>query len=513
MKRKFILGPASEPYLLPPSVDDWLPEDHLARFLEEVVSGLDLTSFYEDYEERVGRGRPPYDPAMMLRVMIYCYLTGRFSSRKIETATYDDVAVRYLTRELHPDHDCFAEFRKRHISRFSDVAVQVVQVAVEVGLVKLGHLSLDGTKLKAAASRRSTFSVAKLAKAIEEEKERIDALLTRAAEEDAKEELDEKRLPLELARRERRLEKLQRAQALVDEQLKSIKEAAAAAAVEAAAAAATQESSPPPQEYTGPGRVRQTRLQRGLTQSRLGELTGMKRSRIDAIERDLCVPSQDEVQRLAVALELEGSELQFREKFIAEKKTKPDTAAEAAVPNHVNITDPDSRLLATREGRSYIQGYNPQVVVDQAFGFIVAAHMSNDANDAANVAPALDQVMANMGRMPETFTADSAYFSVANVADPRFEGVEVLIPPKLKKMDCKNPHPVAQAMREKLAIEDMRSVYNQRSAIVEPTFARIKCVTGFTRFLMRGFDKVGGEWQLVTMAHNVMRLFSWFRRG
>lgn len=504
MKRKFIRGPASEPYLLPPSVDDWLPQDHMARFLEEVVSGLDLSAFYQDYEEAVGRGRPPYDPAMMLCVMIYCYLTGRFSSRKIETATYDDIAVRYLTRELHPDHDCFAEFRKRHVSRFADVTVQIVQVAAEAGLVKLGHLSLDGTRLKAAASKGSTFSVAKLAKAIEEEKQRIEALLARAAEEDAKEEQDEKRLPPELARREQRLEKLQKAKAIVDERLKALKEADEAA-----------ESPPsppvPPPDCSGPKRLKEARVQKGLTQTQLGDLTNLKRSRIDALERDLAVPSEDEIVRLAAALGLDESELRFRGKRVGGRTETPPTP-ESQLPNFVNVTDPDSSLLALRGGKSYIQGYNPQVVVDQAHGLIVAAYVSNDANDAANVAPALDQVLHNLGRMPNTFTADSSYYSAANVADPRFEGVTVLMPPR-KKKDCKNPHPSAEAMRAKLAQEDMRALYNQRSAIVEPAYARIKCVLGFTRFLMRGLSKVEGEWQLVATAHNLMKMFSWVRRG
>lgn len=507
MKRKFILGPASEPYLLPPSVDDWLPQDHVARFLEEIIRGLDLSAFYQDYEQCVGRGRPPYDPAMMLAVMIYCYVTGRFSSRKIETATYDDVAVRYLTRELHPDHDCIAEFRKRHTARFSDVMVQVVRIAAEMGMAKLGHLSLDGTRMKAAASKRSTFSVEKLAKAMEEEKERIEVLLARAAQEDAKEEQDEKRLPSELARREQRLEKLQKAQALVDEQLKALKEAAAAAA------AAEPEATPsPPQEFSGPTRLKEARVQRGLTQTQLAELASLTRSRVDSLERDQTVPTQDEIVRLAAALGLEESELQFRHKRHGGRTATPPPP-EAELPNYVNVTDPDSALLATREGRTYIQGYNPQVVVDQTYGLIVAAFVSNHANDAGNVAPALDQVTTNMGRMPDKFSADTAFFSAANLADPRFEGVNVLIPPKKNKKDCKNPHPVAEAMREKLGRADMRALYNQRSAIVEPAFARIKCVLGFTRFLMRGLEGVGAEWQLVATAHNLMRMFSWVRRG
>lgn len=505
LKRRFVQAPASVPYLLPPSVDDWVPENHLARHIKEVVAKLDLSEFYLCYEELEGRGRPPFDPAMMLRTLIYCYATGRFSSRKIETATYDDIAVRFLTEELHPDHDSFADFRKRHLSRFASVFVQVVHLSVEMGFTKLGHLALDGTKLKGAASKRNTFTVEKLAEALSKERALVRELLAKAAEVDAKDEADDKLVPAELAKHEERLARLERAKALYDEQMRALTGPAEAQQAEAADASAT-----PPQACPGPARLKKARLARGLTQRQLAEVTGLTRNRIDALERDRCIPSEDEIRRLSEVLGVDASALLFRAKV---KKPKPPKPTPPAGPKHVNIVDPDSNIMVTREGAARIQGYNPQIVVDQHAGIIVAGFVSNCTTDTVSHGPAVGLVVNNLGRLPPIWSADSGYFSAVNVTDPRLEGVEVLVPPKRDPKHCKQPNSIVTAMREKLADPSKREIYNMRSAIVEPAFSRIKCAQGFTRFRLRGLAGVTGEWHLVTTAQNLMRMFAMMNRN
>ena len=219
MGKSFRSDDLNQSLLLPPSLHDWLPENHLARFLVDVVETVDLSAIYASYEAGDGRGQSAYAPAMMVRVLLYGYATGTYSSRKIQARTYEDVAFRFLSADEHPDHSTLAEFRKRHLQALAGLFTQALQLCQKAGLVKLGHVAIDGTKLQANASKHKAMSYGRMGEAEQKLKDEIDALLRRAEAEDAAE--DEKYgkgrsgddLPAELARRESRLAKLQEARA------------------------------------------------------------------------------------------------------------------------------------------------------------------------------------------------------------------------------------------------------------------------------------------------------------
>src|SRR5664280_3713633 len=224
MGKSFRADDLNQALLLPPSLHDWLPEKHLARFLVDVVETLDLSAIYGSYEAKDGRCQAAYAPEMMLRVLLYGYSTGVYSSRRIETRTYEDVAFRYLSADEHPDHDTIAEFRKRHLDALAGLFTQALLLCEKAGLVKLGHVAIDGTKIKANASKHKAMSYDRMGETEQRLKTEIDALLKQAADTDAAEDAqygkgkrgDE--LPEELARRETRLAKLQKAKAELEQE-------------------------------------------------------------------------------------------------------------------------------------------------------------------------------------------------------------------------------------------------------------------------------------------------------
>src|ERR1035437_7526681 len=174
--------------LLPPSLHDWLPEKHLARFLVDVVDALDLSAIHASYEEGDGRGQSAYAPEMMVRVLLYGYTTGIYSSRRIQAKTYEDVAFRYLSADKHPDHSTLAEFRKRHLGALAALFTQALQLCRKAGLVKLGHVAIDGTKLQGNASKHKAMSYGRMGEAEKKLKEEVDELMKRAEAVDAAED-------------------------------------------------------------------------------------------------------------------------------------------------------------------------------------------------------------------------------------------------------------------------------------------------------------------------------------
>src|SRR5713101_3241647 len=221
------MGKTFRPYelnqrlLLPPDMREWLPEGHLALFVSDVVDALDLAAIFAAYEGEE-RGQPPYHPAMMVKLLVYAYCTGKPSSRKIERATYEDVAYRVLAADQHPDHDSIAAFRQRHLPALAELFGQVLRLCQEAGLVKLGHVALDGTKVKANASKHKAMSYERMCAAEQQLEQEVAALLARAQAVDAEEDAqygagrrgDE--LPAELARRESRLAKIREAKAALE---------------------------------------------------------------------------------------------------------------------------------------------------------------------------------------------------------------------------------------------------------------------------------------------------------
>src|SRR5213078_3232071 len=231
MSRIYMSYDPEQRLLLPQDLREWLPEEHLALFVSDVVEQLDLSKIMDWYERGDGRGRPPYHPEMMVKLLVYGYCTGRLSSRKIEQATYEDVAFRVLSCNQHPDHDSVAEFRKRHLAGLSRLFLQVLQLCQRAGLVKLGHVAVDSTKIKANAAKRQSLTYERLNKAERELSAEVARLLSEAQRIDEQEDSlygqgkrgDE--LPVELRQRETRLARIRELKTQLE---REAKEAAAA---------------------------------------------------------------------------------------------------------------------------------------------------------------------------------------------------------------------------------------------------------------------------------------------
>jgi len=188
MGKSFRCDDLNQSLLLPPSLHDWLPEEHLARFLVDGVDALDLSAIRAWYEGGDGRGQSAYAPAMMVRVLLYGYATGTYSSRKMQAKTFEDVVFGFLSSDEHPDHSTLAEFRKRHLQALAGLFTQALQLCPKAGLVKLGHAAIDGSKLQGNASKHKAMSCGPMGEAEKKLKDEIDALLKRAAEVDAAED-------------------------------------------------------------------------------------------------------------------------------------------------------------------------------------------------------------------------------------------------------------------------------------------------------------------------------------
>ena len=204
-------------FLMPPSVDEWLPEKHLARFVVEVVDGLDLSAMSKSYR---GSGSASYHPAMLLSLLVYGYATGVFSSRKLERATYDSVAFRFIAANDHPDHDTIATFRRRFLKAIEALFVQVLLLAREIGVLKMGTVALDGTKIHANAGRHSALSYEHAGKIETQLKAEVADLMAKAEAADQADSPDGMSVPEELARRNVRLEKLAAARSTIEARAK-----------------------------------------------------------------------------------------------------------------------------------------------------------------------------------------------------------------------------------------------------------------------------------------------------
>jgi transposase len=460
MSRIYLSYDPEQRLLLPPDLREWLPEGHLALFISDVVDELDLSAIVRVYESGDGRGRPPYHPLMMVKLLVYAYCIGRVSSRKIEKATYEDVAFRVLACNQHPDHDSIAQFRKRHLLELAGLFVQVLRLCERAGLMKLGHVAIDGSKLRANASKHKAMSYERMCEKEQQLTSEVARLLGEAQAADEAEDRQHGKghrgdeLPADLARRESRLRKIREAKAALEE------EARQRAAVEAAEAEAKIEA-----------------------RKKVAEETGKKvRGR----------PPQ--VVNVAEA--------------------KPDPKAQR------NFTDPESRIMKDSATGSFEQSYNAQIAVDGTAQIIVAASLTQAANDKQQLVPVLEEVKSNVGRLPEKVTADAGYFSTTAVTNEALSSIDLYVTPdsgkkteQVEESSSQEPaaaevaKAVTEQMREKLKTSEGREVYKQRKMIVEPVFGQVKEVRGFRRFSFRGLQKNTAEWQLVCLTHNLLKLF------
>lgn len=469
-------------FLLPPSLLDWLPDDHLARLIDALVEDtLDLSPILAAY---VGeRGYPPYDPRLMLKVLLYGYATGVCSSRKIERRCVEDVGFRFLAGNQTPDHRTIARFRKKHQGAFEDLFVQVLQLAARTGLVKLGRVALDGSKVRANASRRKAMSYERMGPREQQLQDEIAQLREQAAgliaeaeriDEAEDEQFGDRRgdeLPAELARRESRLATLQAAKQALE--------------TEAAEAAAERE------------RTKAARKARRQA-AREAESAGMSPEESDTAA-DAAEAAVDHDPDVAAAVE---------------------AAAAAATPKpkaQRNFTEPDSRIMKTSD-RSFHQCYNAQAIVDAHAQIIIAAGLTNQAADVGHLAGMLDQVQTNLGRLPDQLLADAGYFSEDNVAHCADLGVDALIATgRFKHNEPAPPAPrgpvpkdasVKQRMARKLRTKPGRAAYARRKAIVEPVFGQMHTRQRADRLLLRGLEAAHAEHQLHALCHNILKLFT-----
>lgn len=434
--------------LLPADLREWLRDDHLALYVSDVVEQLDLREILKSYEDDL-RGRPPYHPALMVKLLIYGYCTGRMSSRKIEQATYDDVAFRVLSANQHPDHDSIAEFRKRHLSALSGLFLQVLRLCQRAGLVRLGHVAVDSTKIKANAAKRQSLTYERMNKAERELSAEVERLLSEAQRIDEQEDSlygpgkrgDE--LPVELRQRETRLARIRELKAQLESEAKE------------AAAAESQ------------------RKQEQKERKANGEAV------IESYRKPMWSKS-------------DSGEIQ------------PKASTQR------NLTDPDSRVMMNPVTRGFEQAYNTQIAVDAQAQIIVAATVVQTPTDAEQLLPALLAVKKNLGRLPAQATADAGYFSPAGLAADQLKEVDLYVPPNnpagMKSRPTVNAI-IRDQMRAKLQRPGGYEIYKRRNIIVEPVFADIKHLRQFRQFLLRGLVAVEAEWSLICMTHNLRKLF------
>ena len=435
-------------FLLPPSVDEWLPERHLARFVVEVVAGLDLRAMTGSYR---GSGEASYHPELLLGLIVYGYATGVFSSRKLERASYDSVAFRFVAANEHPDHDTIAAFRRRFLKQIEALFVQVLGVAREMGVLKLGTVALDGTKIHANASRHSALSYEHAGKIEAQLQAEVADLMAKAEAADQADVPDGMSIPEELARREKRLAAIARAKSTIEARAKErhAREQAehdAKMAQRAAKMAATgkKTSGPVPQPpVEGPLPADQVNLTDEA--SRIMPVAG------GGFEQ--CYNAQ-----AAVAA---GSLL-----VVATDVTQAPNDKQQLEPMLDKIADLPDTL-----------GKVGELLADNGY--------FSEGNASACAAAGINPVIA-MGREAHHPTLNERF--AAAPAPPQ------------------DPTPL-EAMEHRLKTSEGRKLYALRKQIPEPVFGIIKSVLGFRQFLLRGLDHVRGEWSLVTMSWNIKRMF------
>jgi len=438
----------NQQWLLPPSVQDWLPENDLVYFILDTVNELDISAITQKYEQEK-RGFPPYQPRMMAALLLYAYCRGIFSSRKIMQACQERLTFRVITGDDIPDFRTISDFRKLHLKELQLLFVQVLQLCQEAGLVKLGHIALDGTKVKANASRHKAMSYSRMLKEEKRLKEEIKQLLEKAESIDEQE--DDKygpdrrgdELPEELARHESRLKRIQEAKK----------------ALEAKAKAAAQD-------------VQEQREQ-------------------------------------------EDSKNDDKPKRGRKRKAVSEVPADN---KQYNFTDPESSIMKANN-RGWDQCGNAQAAVDSKKQIIVACDVTNESNDKQQFEPMLEKAQDNVGREKniKAASADSGYYSESNVEYGQDKEIDVYIAtgkikhnaPVAKVPRGRIPKnlTVKEKMARKLRTKKGRETYTKRKSIVEPVFGQIKRARGFIQFSLRGLEKMRGEWAIVCLTHNLLKLF------
>ena len=460
MSKRFRVCSLDQQFLMPPSLQDWLPENHLARFIADVVNELDLSSIYAEYERKDGRGLSAYHPLLITRLLLYGYCIGTTSSRKIEQATHDNVAFRYLSADQHPDHDTLAAFRQQHLEALAGLFVQALRLCQKAGLVKLGNVAIDGTKIKANASTRRSVGYEKISEREQHWRSEVERLLNQAQQTDQDEDQrfgvgqPADPLPDDLASAQKRLQRLQQARTELEQEAKEQLQAA----------------------------VNDLPLRKAGRPSKAEQASKTTKSR------------------------------QQRDK---ETKRRIRAAKNAAAPSRqYNFVDADSRVMKDNGPKAFVQGYNVQIAVDAYAQIIVAAEITQQTTDRQQLVPLVKSVRSSAQATPETITADAGYWDTTSLLDPSLQGIQVLVTPDSNPQPPGAPLPPtaprneqAIRMREALASQEGKARYALRKSTVEPVFGQIKEARGIRRFRLRSLPKVTSEWKLICATHNLLKLF------
>ncbi len=441
---KFVDKDKSQLYLLPVDMRDWLPEDDLAHFVLEAVERVPMRLFHVN--ER-GTGSAQYHPRMMLALLIYCYANGIFGSRRIERATYHDIGVRYVASNTHPDHDTICAFRRNNFEAVAETFEQVLLLAKELKLLRVGTVSVDGTKVDANANKHKNIRYDRAQALRAQLRVEIEELLERAESEDAQEVADSQALPEEMARREELKSKLDEACAELERRAKTAADAGQA----------------------------------------------------------------DHDRKVASRERRRGRRKGPR---IKPPREEPEEGRQ------INLTDGDSALMRKSKRHKYRQAFNAQAVVDaEGSQLVLGARVSNNASDRRELVADVDKVPPGVGA-PARVLADSGYATGSEVEELEGRGTEVMVSTEAERRRrghdfrppvASRPGPAVRAewiaaMRAKMAQPEERARYRLRRQTVEPVFGIVKQAMGFRQFLLRGLDKVQGEWVLVMLGYNCKRL-------
>ena len=439
MSKDFRPWKIDEAQLLPANVQDYVPKDHLGRFILALVrEELDLSAIAGSY--RSGLGQPPFDPRLMTALLLHGYASGIYASRRLAKSAVERADFMMIVAGDPPDFRTISEFRRRHLKALAALFVQVLRLAEKAGLVRLGHVALDGTKIKANASKHKAMSYAHMKKREAELAAEVDRWLEAAEAADVEEDrlYGHKRgdeMPDWVADKQKRLEKIRQAKAELEAEAKA------------------------------------------------------------AAEAEMRRREEAEVQRKAEGRKKSG-------RTPAPPKREPDGKTQR------NFTDPESRILKTRDG--YIQGYNAQAAVDEKAQIIVAHDLTQSMSDHNQLVPLMDGIKDNLACQPKEASADAGYLSEANLAALAERKISAYVaagrakhPGEVKR---RITGPLTKAMRDKLKRAGWRSRYRLRKQVVEPVFGQIKQARGFRQFLLRGFEKVRAEWALICTAHNLTKM-------
>lgn len=454
---------------------EWLPQDHLAYFVLEVVQELELQAIEDVIQEKDGRGERPYSPRMMTALLIYAYAVGVFSSRRIERATQEDVAFRVIAGGAHPHFTSVNRFRLQHRKALAGLFGQVLKLCARAGLKTVGHVALDGSKVQANARKHKAMSYGRMKAEEKRLQAEIEALLRRAEETDAAEDAEHgagvrgDEVPEELRHRETRLRRIRELKAELEKE-----------AAESRARALRENAAELREKAEAPEFPARRRAAAKTLAKKSDEAAEKLAPRDDDDDGDGDGPGQLSLHRVSTTPE-----------------GKPADKAQR------NFTDADSRIMV-RNG-VFLQAYNAQAAVSED-QIIVAHGVTNDPTDARHLPPMLERVEEATGQPAAVVTADTGYLSETNVTYCARAGVDAYIavrPSDAAKLTQVPATPKLVAlwdMNEKVKTARGRAIYALRKILVEPVYGQIKGAMGFRRFSLRGLGKVADEWALVFVA-------------